>query len=396
MGKKIAVTEQILQKIRFAVGDSKFDASNVSVFETRTLTTEAVKQRGFFDGARVTVQTLQALAATFKEKEGNSVPLIVMHEGNMLPVGTVFDADVFIMPNGETEMRTLFFVRNDEEGDYAAKLDSSVINEVSVGVQFEHAYCSECGFDYFGPDASIENYWNLECNEGHNIGMNGVHLRLVGVESWSELSLVNRGAAKEAKIMAEGRRKLAASASRSSSTVPVLNASFSMSEKSPQPTAKDDKDMRNETMTLANALGEEKAKVALAQKAETDALAQVSTLTTQLQEAKDRIKQLEDADAQRTELVAAKEKAESDLAAATEALKGHLEAAATAAGEKDAKIPETLLGQIEYVKEKGVKLHQLLGAGQGGSADPSKTELAKKAVDEDILAKARTASFKSK
>lgn len=385
MSKRVTITPDIEAKIRHAIGDASFNTSGIAVYETRALSTEKITQNGLFNGARTTAASLMEMADVLKA-EGSAVPLIIMHRGGTLPIGRVFFAESFIMPNGETELRVLFYVPSDK-GEFAKDIDNGLITEVSVGVKFKQAFCSECGFDYFGEEATFDNFWDLECNEGHRIGFEGVHLRLVGLDHWGELSLVDRGAAKDAKIMAEGKRKLAASRTErlgqlAASTSSVarhqwLDATSSFTGEDPQPTQPKAKEsnMSNEVMTLSAALGDEKVKVALAQKEASDAQTALAASQADLKTAQEQIAALKQANEDGAKVVAEKDAAQAALKAADEALSEHVKAALVAAGTPDAEIPAGVDAKLALIKETGTKLHQLVLAGSGGRSKETKGDV---------------------
>src|SRR5690606_17876502 len=91
------------------------------------------------------------------------------------------------------------------EKEVLAKVDSAVVDEVSVGLLTQHAFCSECDFDYFGPEATFTNIVMATCDQGHEIGVDGVHAKLVGLVDWAELSLVGSGAARNAKVLPKAK-----------------------------------------------------------------------------------------------------------------------------------------------------------------------------------------------
>lgn len=408
MGKRIPMTPELEKSIRAAVGDETLDVSGFAVYETRALSTEAISQSGFYDGARTTHATLMELA----DKLGNdTVPLLLMHETygrDALPVGRVFKGSVFTMANGESELRTLFYIPTDK-GTYAKDIDSGLIDEVSVGVGFSHLYCSECGFDFKGPDAEWSHYWEMTCDQGHQIGLDGVHLRLVGVESWGELSLVHNGAAKDAKIMPISQRKLAAAhkgsqmklaaaaAPRAMAGALNWNSRFSIEKPETNPsTAKEvkmsgDQKDTNSITTLAMNLAEAQAARLAAENVLKDVQAALTKKEEDLAAATAKIESLTAASQDAAKVVAERDEAKAKLAAATEKLLPHLEAAVVASGGKKEDTPTELSDMVSYIEEKGLKLHQVMNAG-GAVSKEKKTD-----VDNDTAdAAARRAAFKTK
>ena len=137
----------------------------------------------------------------------NHVPIHTDHEASAdNTIGKVFHAQYFDQ-NGVGELRSQFYIPNSEAG-WIQKLESGVLEEVSVGTQYKHLNCSECGWDFMGSDATEEHIWSRTCANDHHIGTNGVHLILNGLDRWLEQSLVPRGAAQGAKIVARTKALL--------------------------------------------------------------------------------------------------------------------------------------------------------------------------------------------
>lgn len=202
MSKKVALTDRIKGLIAKAT-DEAVDPSTVTVFECIAINTLPVTKRGtLYHGARLDAATLSEMATFLNE--GGLVPLHVMHEDGILPVGRVFYAETGQTPFGESELRTLFYLPNSET-ELIAKVDTAVVDEVSIGFMPKTLSCCKCGFDFLGKDSTFENIWNLTCNNEHTIGEDGVFNYARGLANWMELSLVGRGAANKAKIV--GRTK---------------------------------------------------------------------------------------------------------------------------------------------------------------------------------------------
>lgn len=352
------------------------DTAGLAVFEARSLTTEPISQAGFFNGARVSHGTLSEMAA-FLAQDGKAIPLMTMHNKQMLPIGRIFKASTFSMANGETELRSLFYIPADK-ASFAQDIEQALIDEVSVGVETQHAFCSECEFDYMGKDATIMNFLNMECANGHTVGEDGAHVRMVGLSAWKEQSLVARGAAKDAKILAYGKQKLASdnptqlAANGISRSAFSVQANFSLdSEIKFKP--KENK-MPGIEIELAEKNSQLTAKLALADKSVTDLTASNTKLTADLAAAVAKVTTLEAAQSGDIKtLTAAKDKAEADLKTATDALKPHLEAAMVAGGLAQDKVPADFSAMLEMVTKTGLKLHQIVGAGSFKS-DTTKTD----------------------
>lgn len=409
MGKRLPMTPELERSIRAATGDETLDVSSFAVYETRALSTEPISQSGLHDGARTTHATLLEMA---QKLGSDTVPLLIMHETygqDALPIGRVFKGDVFTMPNGESELRSLFYIPTDK-GSYAKDIDSGLIDEVSVGVKFEHLFCSECGFDFKGPDADWDNYWSLTCNEGHVIGIDGVHLRLVGLDTWGELSLVHNGAAKDARIMSVSQRKLSAAANSSpfklaASTSPGAlvgdlnwNSRFSLEKEGKlTPTAKEvkmsgDKN-ENALAILATNLAEAQAGKIVAENVLKDTQAALAKKDQELTAALGQVKSLTEASQDSAKIVGERDAALAQVTKAVELMKPHLEAAVVASGGKKEDAPTELADMVSYIAEKGMKLHQVMNAG-GTTSVENKTDAVK--VEVNASEAAHRAAFKTK
>lgn len=197
--KNLPVTDAMLAQIA-AVSGVAVSADDIVVFEAVAANTRPVKKPGsLFDGARVAKSVLDEMAAALNSGT-QTVPLHTLHlAGSEIPVGKLFEAEVVSAIDGNYELRTMFFLPKSEVG-LIEKINMGVLDEVSVGLLTKQNLCSACGFDYTGPEASSMALWDRVCPEGHMLGADGNHLVLAGLDLWSELSLVSRGAMQQAKI----------------------------------------------------------------------------------------------------------------------------------------------------------------------------------------------------
>lgn len=193
----------MLDQIQRVTGTS-VSASDIVVYEADALSTRPITQRGsIYNGARPTREMLLDMARGVTSGE-HSVPLHTLHQqGYEIPVGRVFEADIADEADGSSTLVARFYLPTSET-ELVSKIDLAVLDEVSVGVLAKEARCSSCGFDFFGANA-IEHLWDRTCPDGHFIGDNGVHLKLHGLNSWMEMSLVSRGASSKPKIRARDR-----------------------------------------------------------------------------------------------------------------------------------------------------------------------------------------------
>lgn len=207
MTKQIDMTEELLSKFKSKFGEDA-DASKFYVFECRALSTEAVHQGTIYDGAVVDNNILVSMADKINNSNEN-IGIHIMHNDDDLNIGRAFSANLSIDDNGSTALyATCAILRDDETDKVINKIENNVLDEVSVQFLSEHAYCSECHWDYMGEDASFENWWDKTCANGHTIGVDGCHLELEGLANFSEISIVNRGAAKNPKILSQKKRSL--------------------------------------------------------------------------------------------------------------------------------------------------------------------------------------------
>lgn len=377
MGKKVLVTEKIKSALRFALDDPEADPSKFSIFEANMVSTAPLSKGGFWNKARISASTLMEM----KEKlnaSGGAIPLQIMHDTDQLPIGKVFNGALMSDSSGETTLHSLFALSNAEE-KIVHDIENSIVDEVSVGLLTKHAFCSECEFDYFGKDASFENFFSLTCDKGHIIGEDGVHVRLTGLEHFSEMSLVGKGASKNAKILPRAKQSMGqetldrlAATGAMPVDARVLTASFKLTEdtQTKEGDNKMDKDLIDKVSTLSSDLARKDISI-------TEKDAKITSLTAQLAEAETKIATLDGAKGQsETEITARAEKAEAKLTEATAKLLPHVKAALVASGAADATPPEDLVAMLTTIEEKGLKLHQAIGAAQsdGGKKDVKQTD----------------------
>lgn len=385
MSKRVSITPEIEAKIRASVGDPNLDVSNFAVFEARALSTEALKRNnGLYAKARITPSTLHQMSDSINTP-GKSIALQIMHENNLLPVGRVFSGTVMQMPNlSDLELRTQFYIPNDK-ANIIADIENSVVDEVSVGMLTNHAFCSVCEFDFLGDEADFMNVMTATCGNDHTMGVDGAHTRLVGLKDWAELSLVNRGAAKDAKILSRAKQamskdmaeRLAASNTPLDARLLTVNTKL---EASASGNNKGDLSMEKETLALLQAKAEEIAtvKVELAQATKDNAglTAKVAELTASLTAKDVELKALKEAQGTDAATLTAKVTAvETKLSAAAEKLLPHAEAALIASGVAKADLPKDVEALLSLIEEKGLKLHQIF-------ANPARADASKSGANE--------------
>lgn len=355
MAKQVTITDKIKAYIASAVGED-IDYSKIVVYEASAASTRPIAQKGSsYDGARISRGFLVEMA---EQLPNNSVTLQVMHEDRFLPIGKVFHADVFDVDFGESELNTLFYL--DKASEYVSQIDLAIIDEVSIGALPKTAFCSECNFD-FRSDYYAMAYG--ECENGHEIGVDGCHLRLTSLEKWKELSLVNRGASDKPKILTSAKRRLGReeldrlAASGSSADKLYLFASANNTKPTKTKPHVEESQMDPEMLKLASDLGQTKAeKSALdAQlKLATNELATSEAAKLVLQTELDSLKASDgtkDLASTKTKL----EAAELSLKDAAEALKPQYQLACTAA-DITFKDEATMAEMCKTITESGIKL----------------------------------------
>lgn len=206
---------RVKQKLQALLG-SKFDLSNLAVFEARANDTLSIGGAGgFLQNARMSKEYLVQMSESVSN--GQYVPIIENHnQHDSLPIGRIFDAGVFENSDAseESDLHILFYV--DADSLTAKNIDSAIQVELSTGTTPKTAKCSACGFDFLlNADNRRHMYagkgYTPLCPDGHQWGVGGNHLRLTEVAKWKETSVVTRGAVTRAKILGENEVKLATS-----------------------------------------------------------------------------------------------------------------------------------------------------------------------------------------
>lgn len=360
--KQINITPEILNRIKSAVGDD-VDPTGFAVFESIALNTLPLPGKGgtIFERAIVSELTLAQMAESING--GNSLPVIWSHDNDDIPKGKVFYAETTLGESGESELRTLFYIDPTEE-KIISKLNAASIDEVSVSFLASQILCSECGFDYRGEHSSDINLILRECDDGHKIGEKGVHARLTGLSVFTELSLVSRGAAKDPKIVGKSKSKLAAplqqlaakgmqvdklylAASRGESKVDIEKLVTQLS------------DSKAEAITLKAAKDASDLEVTTLKASNTELSEQVANLTAELETAK--------AESKATEL----EAATAELSEAKTILGNIFTKLATANGETEISVPESITELKAGIESRQSKLTAILPVG-GVSTDTNK------------------------
>lgn len=205
--KQLPMTPELSALIKAAVGQD-VETTDLAVFECIALNSKPLpgKDGTIFEKATVMPITLRQMADFVLA--GNTLPLISDHMLYGAPMGRVFNAELnYNQQAGDLELRALFYLDSSEK-DLITKLNSGVLDEVSVSFLSTEFLCSQCNWDYFGQDSTSENLYSRTCANGHTVGTDGVHAQLVGLSQFVEVSLVARGAADKPKILGKSDSKL--------------------------------------------------------------------------------------------------------------------------------------------------------------------------------------------
>lgn len=356
MTKQVELTENLIAKFKSKFGDD-VDINNFYIFECRSISTEPVTQNTIFNGAVANTRCLSDLLEKVVSTDEN-IGVHIMHNAMDLNIGRVFDARL----ETEGEVKALYamcaILKNSGADDVINKIENNVLDEVSVSFVPEHAYCSECGWDYMGDDADADNWWDQTCPNGHTIGVDGCHLKLDGVSSFSEISIVNRGAATNPKIKSQSKRSLFSEGelkklAASGRSPEILVATF---------TSKLEKKMsenNNEVAELKAKLEEAQKKLDLAEKVK-ELESKLSEVEEKLANKDEELKKLQEEKTSVDEELAA---AKSETEKAVSFLKEQVEKVNTAAGKKNVEVPDDLEGISAMLSESQQILASLIPAG---------------------------------
>ena len=205
MTKRVVLNETIISKMKSVLGED-ISPDNYVVYKARAISTEAISKRGsnLLNGAIPTENFIRSIVAMANEPQKN-VSVHTMHDDRSLPIGRVFDMwEVVEFDSVHAAYAYLAILKNDENKEVIEKIDGGILDEVSIGFEIKSGKCSVCGWDFFdnnlSEDDKLEHLWNATCANGHVMGKDGAHLVLDAPKSFSEISIVNQGAAHKAKI----------------------------------------------------------------------------------------------------------------------------------------------------------------------------------------------------
>jgi hypothetical protein len=197
--KQIEKTQRIRDLLTASAGDVDLDA--LRVYEAIAFNTLPIrKEHHLYKGARADRNFLLEMVAELKRE---SRPVQIQHDKEPLPIGRVFHGEV-VDTGVESELRVLFFL-DPTANEQATKIEAGTVDQVSVSILPKQFLNSKSGFDYFGPEASSEHLWSGMDNDGNQLGKNGVYGQMRGLANFWEMSLVGRGGAQNARIVARDK-----------------------------------------------------------------------------------------------------------------------------------------------------------------------------------------------
>ncbi len=383
MSKAITLTTELVEKFQQKFGED-VNVDNFYIIKVRAISTEPVHQNTIFDGAVLSSGSISEMKDLVNYTDEN-IGVLTMHDSSELNVGRVFYSEV-VDEGGVTALYAyLAILKTDDTKDLIAKIDNNVLDEVSVSFTPKHAVCSKCDFDYMGPDADIMNWLTQTCPEGHTIGEDGCHLNLSGIEHFSEISIVNRGAATNAKILQEKRsthyseeelRKLAASANVADLYVATFRNKLEkkMTVEKTNEVLLDEKIAELEAENAKLKLSLDLAEKVKALEGEAEALrAKVAELTEELAKAnEEKESAIAEKSAEIEQLQSDKAEGETKLSEAMTFVKNEVQKVLVASGESNLTIPEDLDGIANLLAERQQMLASLIPA--GGVSATAKTK----------------------
>lgn len=365
MGKRVQVTDVIASRIRKTAGND-VNLDSLVVYEALALNTLPIRQKGsIFDGAVVSERTMTEMAAMLQRGEG--VPIQVMHDTKVLPVGKAFWAEITRDRSNRPQLPVQFYIPNTET-DLINKIENATVDEVSVGFQAKTITCSKCGFDYLGPDADFMNVLSLTCENGHAIGKDSVHTHVDGLSAWHEMSLVGKGAANGAKILSQAAAQ-GASLTASGTTGKALLLQLTASK---EPTMPDPVTVNLSELTgFASQLATAQADLATAKKDLDAKGGEVASLTAKIDGLNTQITELAAKLAEAEKVEPVKIDTDPTLSFLTDQFtKLHV-----ALGQKDATAPKTATELIAGITAAQGKLSSLIpvgGVANGAVSDAAK------------------------
>lgn len=355
--KQLEKTDEISNMLRRAVGPDA-NIEELAVYEATALNTLPLRKRHpLFNKAIVGEDALYKMADLVNKE---SIPLHVQHNSEPLPIGRVFAGRV-VQLNGALELRAWFFLPKTHQ-EQIDLIESGTVDQVSVSVLHEKILCSKCGFNYMGDEATFSNILDGTCPDGHVLGENGVHAKLIGVENWFELSLVGMGGAQNARIRSKSNSVISARLQADGKDISGLLL---------ETEHLGSKIMDVDLTKFITELSDGKVALTLAQN-------QVTDLTAKLEAATTRVAELEAAaanpPAEVTELQTQLGATQAELTKATDFLKDLAQKTATATGLKfEGETIEDMITSIQSAHDKLKSLIPVGGLSHGADAGDNKT-----------------------
>ena len=363
--KRIPITETIKKEITRINAGNEIDFDAIAIYETRTVNTKTLRKRGgLYQGARIDKSVLEEMVESLNNSvEG--VPMHLMHETQALNVGKAFRAKMVQRNDGHFEVVSQFYIPVAETA-LVARLDTGAVDQVSVGLLAKQVKCSHCDYDW--RQAGMREIMDLTCKNKHTVGKDGVHVVSTGgLEKWFELSLVDSGAATDARITSaqasqfietEDVYRLAANNQNQHGTTPILVAN--LSEIFSEELNDMDEAKVNELIAAAlKAQGDDvQAKIDAAVKAAVDPKdTEIADLKAKLAEAEAKIDT--DSAAKLTETESKLAASEANLKTATDFIYDEAKKAQIAAGSNNPAEVATLDEGIAKIKESGLLIAKL-------------------------------------
>lgn len=362
MTKELTLNEETLAFFKSKFGED-VNPDKFYIFKCRAISTEPIHQNTIYNGATVTSSLLSEMEHRVNSTDEN-IGIHLMHEDQDLNIGRVFHAEVVNEGNTTALYADMAVLITPDVQSIIDRIENNILDEVSVQFLAKKALCSECKFDFMGDEATFENWIEGRCPNDHVIGENGCHLELDGLQWFSEISIVNRGAAHRAKIVSQKReqlfsegglmKSLAASGKSPEFIVATFNSKMEkkMEDKEVQTTP-------NEIEELKAQLQEAQRKLDLAEKVK-ELEAKLEEISKELEDKVEELKKItEDKNSVDEELAAAKTENEKTLAF----LKEQVEKVNVAAGKKDVEIPNDLEGISTMLSDSQQMLVSLIPAG---------------------------------
>ena len=132
-----------------------------------------------------------------------------------------------------------------------------------------------------GDEATFDNLLDCKCANDHKVGKDGVHVRVHGLKSWNELSLVGRGAVQGAKILPRSQHTDPARLAERGFDNRILMLCASVSDALEPTTETTDMDVS----ALLTASAQDKAELIIAKMGVTDLTAKLAASDAALAEA---------------------------------------------------------------------------------------------------------------